>query len=271
MKNITYYEPNFLEILSQTYVFDNNVKVNNILQNKKYLCEIKKINNSICNNNIIDDNLTCSICLSEFNSDTCDIDNNIYMISCKHCFHGKCINNWLNKKTNCPLCRKKCELYNNEINEFIFNNDDNIKMETIIDEEEININNFLSPIDNIHFLNQYTTSFKTYNFTIGFHSNSRIYHDRYELVEYLSSNIIFYENIKIKIESDVYMLNIKTKWNNNKLFIFTDNETNNLIMKLDLIKINIIIDQIRTTPENAIKALIEENNDLVNALLSLQF
>ena len=42
----------------------------------------------------------CSICL-----DNLKINENIYILPCKHIFHCKCIIHWLEEETTCPLCR----------------------------------------------------------------------------------------------------------------------------------------------------------------------
>jgi hypothetical protein len=49
----------------------------------------------------IDNN--CSICLS-------DLNNNYETMSCKHNFHKKCITEWLNTNSTCPICRGFIEI-----------------------------------------------------------------------------------------------------------------------------------------------------------------
>ena len=41
----------------------------------------------------------CSICLEEMNSDT-----KIIALQCAHIYHEKCVNEWLQKKSVCPIC-----------------------------------------------------------------------------------------------------------------------------------------------------------------------
>ena len=53
-----------------------------------------------------------SICvdLTEYIAGNCPIcleDGVLYQLNCKHGFHMNCIDKWINKKNNCPLCRKK--------------------------------------------------------------------------------------------------------------------------------------------------------------------
>ena len=48
----------------------------------------------------------CSICLIEINNKNNYTD---IKLNCKHKnnFHIDCLNNWLKKKKNCPICRSK--------------------------------------------------------------------------------------------------------------------------------------------------------------------
>jgi len=50
--------------------------------------------------NIKKENPLCSICLT-------DITLNKKELGCKHNFHKQCIDKWLEKKSNCPICRKE--------------------------------------------------------------------------------------------------------------------------------------------------------------------
>ena len=45
---------------------------------------------------------TCGICLDEVSANP-----NQITTKCGHCFHNKCITQWLLKKHTCPLCREK--------------------------------------------------------------------------------------------------------------------------------------------------------------------
>ena len=42
----------------------------------------------------------CSVCLCEFEE-----NNNVRMSICHHIFHASCLESWLSKHENCPLCR----------------------------------------------------------------------------------------------------------------------------------------------------------------------
>ena len=44
----------------------------------------------------------CTICLEEF-------DNETYTLKCKHTYCKKCIQEWLEEHTTCPLCRQPIE------------------------------------------------------------------------------------------------------------------------------------------------------------------
>ncbi|RWR90303.1 E3 ubiquitin-protein ligase ATL23-like protein [Cinnamomum micranthum f. kanehirae] len=46
-------------------------------------------------------NSNCAICLEDFKEgDRCRV-----LPSCKHMFHDRCVDAWLNKKKRCPTCR----------------------------------------------------------------------------------------------------------------------------------------------------------------------
>lgn len=51
-----------------------------------------------------DDKSSCNICLSEF-----DEGEKIRTLPCFHSFHCNCIDNWLNRKAECPVCRSSVE------------------------------------------------------------------------------------------------------------------------------------------------------------------
>jgi hypothetical protein len=48
------------------------------------------------------DSPTCSICLDLI------ILKKAFTLQCSHTFHEKCINKWLKKKRECPICRLNC-------------------------------------------------------------------------------------------------------------------------------------------------------------------
>lgn len=291
---------NFLEILSQTYDFDNNLEfiednyqdynhrnfptvenqriyrnsqeyfdelaqffVRRYTRNQNNWCEFKKckwyntnrhkylkyIEKSNDENflEIKNKNLLCSICLCDFDFDF-DVDNqctdsryanNICQISCSHYFHEECISQWLDKKKNCPLCREKCLEYYNEKKEF---------KKKIICPEKIN----------------------------------REYHDLYErsdersrqIIDYLLTTNIFYENIYVPRFGLIY--NLKISWYEGTpcafiidLFDFDQENLTNPIIKFDLRDIILVIDQAHCNPEKAIESLIIHDSDLINAIMSI--
>ena len=72
-----------------------NLKINiNILKNHDEIGKIKKNN---LNNN------TCAICLKKIAINK----NHKILDKCNHCFHIKCINEWLENNNSCPICRIK--------------------------------------------------------------------------------------------------------------------------------------------------------------------
>lgn len=44
----------------------------------------------------------CSICLVDF-----EVDDDVVNLECKHIFHEKCIEEWVDRKKDCPNCREK--------------------------------------------------------------------------------------------------------------------------------------------------------------------
>ena len=54
---------------------------------------------------------SCIICLQKIQN-----DDNCRILCCVHIFHSKCIENWLIKNANCPICKKTYETKN----DFVF-------------------------------------------------------------------------------------------------------------------------------------------------------
>ena len=77
----------------------NQINSNNLIETKIDISKLKE------------DDKACSICLEDFENN----DKAIFL-PCFHVFHSKCINDWLSKKDECPLCKIsiKNNLNNNE-------------------------------------------------------------------------------------------------------------------------------------------------------------
>mgnify|MGYP001305804877 FL=1 len=80
---------------------------------KQTQTQIKTKNNKGNQNNC----KTCAICL--INIRNINNKNIIIQNCCKQQFHKKCINKWYKIKKECPLCRKKPELFSDEEKEFL--------------------------------------------------------------------------------------------------------------------------------------------------------
>ena len=72
---------------------NNNSEGNNIFDN---FCEVKIKNIS----KLEESNKKCAICLEKFNSKV-----KVIILPCIHIFHRSCINNWIEKQKNCPICK----------------------------------------------------------------------------------------------------------------------------------------------------------------------
>ena len=93
---------------------NNNININNInqIENNEvkidrpiYIeeLEVKKMNFNLYNkeNNKLEPKICC-IC-----QEAIEYGNNIYLLSCNHCFHQNCLKKWFNQKSECPYCRKR--------------------------------------------------------------------------------------------------------------------------------------------------------------------
>lgn len=79
---------------------------------------------------IIRMSVQCSVCLEKITDDA-------FKSKCGHCFHNKCITNWLLTKSSCPVCRYS--LCNVEEEEF-FEEDDDFNL--YLDTKQISIDGF---------------------------------------------------------------------------------------------------------------------------------
>ena len=107
--------------------FINSDPTNLSLKNEAYYCD-----GIIFKNNILCDE--CSICVNQIEhfEECC-------MISCKHSYHKKCIDRWLNIKKNCPICRTDCMKYDKEKKEFIKQHNSNIIGESSNEQTDLEI------------------------------------------------------------------------------------------------------------------------------------
>ena len=71
-------------------IYENNMKK---IGNIKLFSEIKDFDINL-------DDPICSICFEEYDNNT-----KVKLLQCNHFFHIHCIDEWLNKKSTCPLCR----------------------------------------------------------------------------------------------------------------------------------------------------------------------
>lgn len=206
------------------------------IKNDEYFKFIEKSDINECLK-IEKENISCSVCLCEFNFNDNHNDNKICQISCEHYFHKKCIDDWFNKKKNCPLCRKDCLTYNKK-KEFFKN---------------INLTNNL--------INERYNNI--YNSIKG-----------RKLIEYLLTTNIFYEDISIP--GFGLISNLKVTWHEGNPCAFIVDLTNpidenftNPIMELDVLDIDCVMDQAGCNPKYAIQSLLCNNLDIVNALIDL--
>ena len=117
-----------LDQIQGSYHFINSDSTNLSLKNEEYYCE-----NIIFKNNILC-GVECSICVNQIEhfEECC-------MISCKHSYHKKCIDRWLNIKKNCPICRTDCMKYDKEKKEFIKQHNSNIIGESSNEQTDLEI------------------------------------------------------------------------------------------------------------------------------------
>ena len=72
---------------------NNKSEGNNLIDN---FCEVKIKNIS----KLEESNKKCAICLERFNSKV-----KVIILPCIHMFHTSCINDWMEKQKNCPICK----------------------------------------------------------------------------------------------------------------------------------------------------------------------
>ena len=88
-------------------IFYDNISVNtsedNDNNNKELVSHIPSFDSKV--NNIIKNNekkIKCGLCSLKI-----DFEQKYINLSCSHIFHGKCIDKWIRRKKNCPVCKQK--------------------------------------------------------------------------------------------------------------------------------------------------------------------
>ena len=85
------------QIIGQNEIDSNNnnneSEGNSVFDN---FCEVKIKNIS----KLEESNKKCAICLEKFNSKV-----KVIILPCIHIFHRSCINDWMEKQKNCPICK----------------------------------------------------------------------------------------------------------------------------------------------------------------------
>ena len=72
---------------------NNKSEESNLIDN---FCEVKIKDIS----KLEESNKKCAICLERFNSEV-----EVIILPCIHIFHSSCINDWMEKQKNCPICK----------------------------------------------------------------------------------------------------------------------------------------------------------------------
>ena len=98
----------FIELCRNCYI---RYKYNQTIYHDPLL--IENNNNNYNYNKIIIkeqfDNDNCSICLENlYSEEDLESNNDIIELNCKHMFHKKCLDPWVNEHKKCPLC--KCDI-----------------------------------------------------------------------------------------------------------------------------------------------------------------
>jgi len=94
----------FFELIRRCYI---GYQSNQIEGSQRLLDNSYNFNKIIIKENFNNDN--CSICLDDlYSEDDLESNNDIIELKCKHMFHKKCLDPWVNEHKKCPLC--KCEI-----------------------------------------------------------------------------------------------------------------------------------------------------------------
>jgi hypothetical protein len=107
-KNTNIFNENYStnEFISFDIEFEFITPINNTEENSNYFTSCKEIDQKVSRSEKIkkEDNLlneTCFICMDNYKV------NELKRIlpNCSHCFHKKCVDKWLKKRSSCPVCR----------------------------------------------------------------------------------------------------------------------------------------------------------------------
>jgi hypothetical protein len=94
------------EFISFDIEFEFITPPNNIEENSNYFTSCKEIDQKVSKSEKIkkEDNLlneTCFICMDNYKVH----ELKRILPNCNHCFHKKCVDKWLKKRSSCPVCR----------------------------------------------------------------------------------------------------------------------------------------------------------------------
>jgi NACalpha-BTF3-like transcription factor len=210
-----------------------------------------------------DDKLTlrgeenCSICFENLIDNYCQLN-------CSHYFHTQCINKWFEKKNSCPLCREN----------FASNNDtkNNYPIEPFV----------LPPAENDHFrMNAVAQTFTIdhsiiYNISNPF-SNPIVERteDGYNRYTYENGTILHMlsnennnQHFSRQILSYDELIRFELNDDETKYYVFKENSVIE-DWKIEKTDIDLVRDQTGCSLEQIIRALINNNMDIVDAIMEL--
>ena len=108
----------FGRILKNSNILNKITEVKDISENYELISALIKETLQNKRNNVLnldyDKKDTCCICFEEFGNESVKHCTS----GCKNTFHTECINVWLSKNSNCPLCRSDWSCSNDPFAEF---------------------------------------------------------------------------------------------------------------------------------------------------------
>lgn len=189
---------------------------------------------------------TCSICAEDFNIDDNMLDDRCFNKCCSNHFHTSCLNKWIlnnfeqNKHPFCPLCRKSIKKNYNNLYPSIISYD---------------IEAYSQDIETVFETKSVVQYFGPSTSTSTSTTNNQQSSNQLPTI----SNVFSVDTINYK-----YELNLETK-----IYSIYDLYTEELKMTLTEQDVNIVIQQSGYSHYQVIKALVEEEGDIVNAIMSL--